>query len=129
MDVKVNFNGTEKNKNEIIYNNIIDTMEDMNISKQEQIEYLKQKITYLENTSKERAIIIITVLIGFILLLFGVYLMSINIKTYGAIFIVVSFIAVITKLILVIRKLQASSKDGKFDSVEQLRKILNLKLK
>ena len=46
MDVKVNFNGTEKNKNEIIYNNIIGTMEDMNISKQEQIEYLKQKITY-----------------------------------------------------------------------------------
>ena len=29
MDVKVNINGTEKNKNEIIYNNIIDTMEDM----------------------------------------------------------------------------------------------------
>ncbi len=129
MDVKVNFNGTEKNKNEIIYNNIIGTMEDMNISKQEQIEYLKQKITYLENTSKERTIIIITVLIGFILLLLGVYLMSINVKIYGAIFIIASFIAVITKLILVIRKLQASSKDGKFDSVEQLRKILNLKLK
>ena len=86
MDVKVNFNGTEKNKNEIIYNNIIGTMEDMNISKQEQIEYLKQKITYLESTSRDKTILIATILIGFIFLLFGTYLMSIDIKIYGAIF-------------------------------------------
>lgn len=129
MDVKVNINGTEKNKNEIIYNNIINTMEDMNISKQEQIEYLKQKITYLENTSKEKTTLIATILIGFIMLLFGVYLMSININVYGAILILVSFIVVTTKLVLMIKKLQASCKDSKFDSVEQLRKILNLKLK
>lgn len=129
MDVKVNINGTEKNKNEIIYNNIINTMEDMNISKQEQIEYLKQKITYLENTSKEKTTLIATILIGFIMLLFGVYLMSININIYGAILILVSFIVVTTKLVLMIKKLQASCKDSKFDSVEQLRKILNLKLK
>lgn len=129
MDVKVNINGTEKNKNEIIYNNIINTMEDMNISKQEQIEYLKQKITYLENTSKEKTTLIATILIGFIMILFGVYLMSININVYGAILILVSFIVVTTKLVLMIKKLQASCKDSKFDSVEQLRKILNLKLK
>lgn len=129
MDVKVNINGTEKNKNEIIYNNIIDTMEDMNISRQEQIEYLKQKITYLESTSKEKTILITTVLIGFILILLGVYLMSIDIKIYGAIFIILSFSIVTVKLTLMIRKLQASCKDGKFDTVEQLRKILNLKLK
>ena len=98
MDVKVNFNGTEKNKNEIIYNNIIGTMEDMNISKQEQIEYLKQKITYLESTSRDKTILIATILIGFIFLLFGTYLMSIDIKIYGAIFIIASFVAVVTKI-------------------------------
>ena len=43
-------------------------MEDMNISKQEQIEYLKQKITYLESTSRDKTILIATILIGFIFL-------------------------------------------------------------
>ena len=129
MEVKVNIDGTEKNKNEIIYNNVISTMEDMNISKQEQIEYLKQKITYLENSSKDKITLVLTVLVGFIILLFGIYLMSIDVKTYGAIFIVASFIAVTASLLLMIKKLQVSCKNNKFDSVEQLRKILNLKLK
>ena len=129
MDVKVNFNGTEKNKNEIVYNNIINTMEDMNISKQEQIEYLKQKITYLESSSKDKTVLLITVLVGFILTLFGIYLMSINVKVYGAIFILISFIAVVIRLLFMVKKLQDSCKDGKYDSVEQLRRILNLKLK
>ena len=129
MDVKVNFNGTEKNKNEIVYNNIINTMEDMNISKQEQIEYLKQKITYLENSSKDKTILLVTILVGFIFMLLGVYLMSINVKTYGAIFTILSFIAVVVRLKIMIKKLQSACKDGRFDSVEQLRKILNLRLK
>ncbi|MCM1370522.1 MAG: hypothetical protein NC181_01330 [Clostridium sp.] len=129
MDLKVNINGTEKNKNEIVYNNIIDSMEEMNISKQEQIEYLKQKITYLENNSKDKTTIITIVLIGFILLLFGIYLMSVDIKAFGAGLIILSFLVVVISLAVMIKKLHTACKDTKFDNVEQLRKMLNLKLK
>ncbi|MBS7021124.1 MAG: hypothetical protein KH135_04585, partial [Firmicutes bacterium] len=40
--------GNEKNKNEIIYNNIVDKMDEMNLTKEEQVEYLKSKVSILE---------------------------------------------------------------------------------
>ena len=42
MNIKID--GNEKSKSEIIYNNIVDTMDEMKLSKDDQLDYLKQKI-------------------------------------------------------------------------------------
>ena len=129
MEVKVNINGSEKNKNEIIYNNIIDKMDELNISKNEQIEYLKQKITYMESNLKSKVILVLTLIIGFLLVLFGIYLILKEVELIGIIMILVGFVGVCIKLLLINKKLNTTIKDSKFDSVDQLKKILNLKLK
>ena len=129
MEVKVNINGNEKNKNEIIYNNIIDKMDELNISKNEQIEYLKQKITYMESNLKSKVILVFTLIIGFLLVIFGLYLILREVKLIGIIMVLSGFIGVIIKLLLINRKLNITIKDSKFDSVDQLKRILNLKLK
>ena len=54
--------GDEKNKNEIVYNNIVDTMDKLKMTKQEQIDYLKLKITTLENEYQNNMIILITLI-------------------------------------------------------------------
>ena len=46
--ISILIRGNEKNKNEIIYNNIVDKMDEMNLSKDDQVEYLKSKISILE---------------------------------------------------------------------------------
>ena len=53
-NISISINGNEKNKNEIIYNNILDSMDEKNISKDEQIEYLKSKVANLESEVKNK---------------------------------------------------------------------------
>ena len=102
---------------------------ELNISKNEQIEYLKQKITYMESNLKSKVILVFTLIIGFLLVIFGLYLILREVKLIGIIMVLSGFIGVIIKLLLINRKLNITIKDSKFDSVDQLKRILNLKLK
>ena len=52
--IKITIDGNEKNKSEIVYNNVIDDMNDNNLSKEQQIEYLKERINYLETSMKNK---------------------------------------------------------------------------
>ena len=46
--LNIAISGEEKNKNEIIYNNIVEAMETLKMSKDDQIEYLKTKLNYTD---------------------------------------------------------------------------------
>ena len=59
MNIKVN--GNEKHKSEIIYNNIVESMEEMQMSKEEQIEYLKSKLSSMESQLHFNTILICTI--------------------------------------------------------------------
>lgn len=127
MNIKIE--GNEKNKNEIIYNNIIDTMDEMKLSKDDQLEYLKQKISFMESEMKNRMILALTVFIGVALLGLGIYFMFCEFFVLGSIVIVVAFGFTTIKLLLGMRKMYVMCRDNKFDKVEQLRKMLNIKLR
>jgi len=127
MNIKID--GSEKNKNEIIYNNIIETMNEMELSKDEQLDYLKQKITFLESEVRNRLVLFFTILVGAGLLGFGLYLMFIHESILGAIVIIFAFGFTTAQLLFRLRKVQMIYQSNRFDQVEQLRKMLNIRLK
>lgn len=127
-NISISINGNEKNKNEIIYNNILDSMDEKNISKDEQIEYLKSKVANLESEVKNKINLSLTIIIGFICLVFGIYLMYVNQKLIGTIFITTSFITVVILLLRMIRKYN-NVNNSKYSEVDRLKSILNSRLK
>ena len=127
MNIKID--GNEKSKSEIIYNNIVDTMDEMKLSKDDQLDYLKQKISFMESEMKNRVMLVLTILIGIILVGFGIFFMISHFYLLGCTFIIVGFFFTTIKLLLVMRKMHAMYRDNKFDKVEQLRRMLNIKLK
>ena len=127
MNIKID--GNEKNKSEIIYNNIVDTMDEMKLSKDDQLDYLKQKISFMECEVKNRIKIVLTILIGMALVGFGIFFMFSRFYILGVISIIVGFFFTTIKLLLSMRKMYVMYRDNKFDKVEQLRRMLNIKLR
>ena len=50
--LKIVINGNEKNKSEIVYNNLLNNMDSTDLSKDKQIDYLKSRINFLETNIK-----------------------------------------------------------------------------
>ena len=57
--VDISINGNESSKSEIVYNNII-----QNLDKEEQVKYLKNKVTTLELEMKNKMVALILILIS-----------------------------------------------------------------
>ena len=66
--IQVNISGEEKNKSEIVYNNVIDQMEDMKLTKAEQVQYLKTKVAALEVETRNKLTMWALIAIGFALM-------------------------------------------------------------
>lgn len=126
--MNVNINGNEKNKNEIIYNNLIDQMNSMKMSKDDQIEYLKLKVANLEAEARNRFLIIIILVLGVLFLGIGLYLMYIKLYLLGLIFVLISFLGLSLKLISS-AKSSMVIRNNKYDEIEKLKNLLNTKLK
>ena len=54
--------GDEKNRNEIVYNNVVYSMDKLKMSKADQIEYLKMKLSTLETEYQNNMLILVTVI-------------------------------------------------------------------
>lgn len=126
--MNVNINGNEKNKNEIIYNNLIDSMNEMKMSKEDQIEYLKLKVANLESEARNKFLVGILLVSGIASLALGLYLMYIQLYLLGLIFILVSFIGMAWKLVSTAKNSMVI-RNNKYDEVEKLKNLLNSKLK
>ncbi len=120
--------GDEKNKNEIVYNNIVETMEKLDMTKEEQIDYLKLKLTTLENEYQNNMIILITVFLSFTLLCVGIYLLITDDYFLGTVFIVLAFIMMVYKLIKTLAR-DRKIHNKKFVELESIRNSLNAILK
>ena len=57
--LNIAISGEEKNKNEIIYNNIVEAMESLKMSKDDQIEYLKTKVSDMEHQYQNNILILV----------------------------------------------------------------------
>ena len=96
--------GEEKNKNEIVYNNVIEAMDNLKMTKDEQIEYLKTKVANMENDYQSNITILVALLISILLLGLGLYLMAADSLLLGILLVLLSFVLIVGKLLLTIRK-------------------------
>lgn len=124
--INIYISGEENNKSEIIYNNVV---KNMKLTKEEQVEYLKQKVTTLEVEMKNKMTMVFLLLIGVVGLSLGTVFFILNIYLLGLILIFGSFLGVFTKMYLMYKSTVRVSKSVEYDKVEQIRQMLNLKLK
>lgn len=125
--LKITIDGSEKNKSEIVYNNVINSMNDTKLTKDKQIEYLKERINYLETNIKNKIHLGLIISINSIIFALGLLFMFIDIYVLGILFCVLSFVLVI--LLLYFNKNIKPEIDTEFDDAEKLRKSINSKLK
>ncbi len=126
--LNIAISGEEKNKNEIIYNNVVDAMDNLKMPKEEQIEYLKTKLSAMESEYQNSISILITVVISLLLLGLGIYLVASEQILLGTILILLAFLLTMGKLLLTLRK-YTSIRSKKYIELESLRNNLNSILK
>lgn len=124
--VKISITGEERSKNEIVYNNII---ENLKLTEEEQVKYLKNKVTNLEIEMYNKMITILLILLSIIGLTLGIGLIIMDIYILGILFVIATFVFVAIKFYLMYKKMLKITKSMEFDKIEHLRDILNMHLK
>ena len=124
--VKISITGEERSKNEIVYNNII---ENLKLTEEEQVKYLKNKVTNLEIEMHNKMITILLILLSIIGLTLGIGLIIMDIYILGILFVIATFVFVAIKFYLMYKKMLKITKSMEFDKIEHLRDILNMHLK
>ena len=118
----------EDSKSDVIYNNVVNSMENMSMSKDEQIEYLKSRISQLEFSQRCRFNYFVLGLVSFFLLVIGITFIVLNLYLVGFIFIFSTcFISCFHTY-----KLSCNNKNSdseKYDKIEKFRKFISSKLK
>ena len=120
--------GDEKNKNEIVYNNVVDAMERLNMTKDEQVEYLKTKITTLETDYQNNMMILFTIFLSLAVMSVGIYLLITNDYILGISFVLIGFALTVYKLIKALIR-DRKIRNKKFMELEGIRSSLNSILK
>ncbi len=126
--VVININDKNDTKSEIVYDNVVASMEKMSLNKSEQIEYLKTRIAELEQEQKKKYDFVILGLICLFLLVIGISLLILNFYTLGSIIIFASCIYGIFKTY----NLASTEKKfplDKYEEIEAIRNVINDKLK
>lgn len=126
--LKIVINGNEKNKSEIVYNNLLNNMDSTDISKDKQIDYLKSRINFLETNIKSKALLTLIVLINFAILCLGIFFICIDYKILGTIISLLSFISIIISLTKFYKEYNNVEMHNDFGEIDTLRKLLNSKL-
>lgn len=126
--LNIAINGDEKNKNEIVYNNVVDTMDKLKMTKEEQIDYLKTKITTLETDYQNKISILLTLVISFVILCVGMYLLAMDSYVLGVIFAILAFVVIVYKMVRA-NVFNQKIKNKKYIELESLRNNLNSILK
>lgn len=124
--VNITIDGTENNKSEIIYNNVIRNME---LSEEDQLRYLKQKVSLLEMEMRNKVWLLILTLISLGGMGSGIYFLMKDIYFLGILLVVGTFVGVVWKLFMMYKTMMNMNHNAEFDQVEHLRKMLNMKLK
>lgn len=124
--INILINGEESNRDEIIYNNLISNL---NLTEEEQVKYLKRRAMTLEQEIKNQKLTLLLCFISLIGISFGVILLVQNIYFLGILFITTTFVGVILRFHLMYKNMIEDSKSHEFDRVEQLKSILEDRLK
>lgn len=124
--INIMINGDESDREEIIYNNIISNL---NLTTEEQLAYLKNRNLILELELKNRRLTALLSFISLVGITLGIILLIQNIYFLGILFILVTFIGVIMRFYLMYKNMIESNKHSEFEKIEQLKKLLEERLK
>ncbi len=124
--INISITGDESNRSEIIYNNVISNM---SLTEEEQIKYLKRKSETLELELKNKKLTILLTIISIIGISFGIMLLVKDLYFLGTLFIVITFVGVICRFYLMYKNMIQSTKSKEFEKIENLKRILEDKLK
>lgn len=127
-NVNIIINSKDETKSQIVYNNILNNMEKMSLTKDEQLDYLKLRITELEQEHKNKLQLIILTIIFSIILAFGLFLIVDGFCTIG---IIISFAVFFTSTVTIYKlsKNWKNNIEDKYEEIETIRKLINSKLK
>jgi len=124
--INISINGDENNKTEIVYNNVI---QNMGLTSEEQINYLKSKINELELENKNRLLTSLLIMISILGMGFGLFLLIYDEYLLGSIFIITTFIGVIVRFYLMYKTEKKLNKNLEYEKIEQIRRLLNERIK
>lgn len=124
--INILINGDEKDRSEIIYNNIISNL---NLTEEEQVKYLKDKATKLELELRSRSLTMLLCIISLIGIGFGIFLLVNDLYIIGSLFITITFIGVITRFYLMYQNIINKTKSREFEKVDALKEILEDRLR
>ena len=126
--INIIINSKDETKSQIIYNNVITNMEKISLTKDEQLDYLKSRITELEQDQKNKIQLISLISLITIIFIFGLFLIVQKFTTIGIIISVLSFIIAIV-ITNKITKKQHNENNDKYEEIETIRKLISSKLK
>ncbi|MDD3341392.1 MAG: hypothetical protein PHN72_04320 [Bacilli bacterium] len=116
----------EKTREELIYNNVI---RNLHLSNADEVKYLKGKVNTLEDELKTRMMYTFILIFAFVTLSFGVILLAFDLYLLGIILIFSTFAFVVVKLILHFRSHLKNVQNDEFSKVDELKELLEKKLK
>ena len=122
--IDIRINGNEKSKSEIVYNNVIDSL-----NKDDQIKYLKSKVTLLELQMKNKIVALILFLIVLVGFSIGIYFLILDLYLLGSLVIFLTFIGVMIRFNMMYKSIIKVTHSMEFDKVEKLKKLLDKRLK
>lgn len=122
--IDISITGDENSKSEIVYNNIIQSL-----NKDEQVKYLKNKVTTLELEMKNKFIALILFLITIVGFSIGIYFLIMDLYILGSLTVFLTFIGVMVRFYMMYKSVLKVTHSMEFDKIEHLRKILNMRLK
>ena len=122
--IDITINGNEKSKSEIVYNNVMNNLDD-----KEKVKYLKSKVTTLELEMKNRLVALILILCTIVGFSIGIYFLALDLFVLGTVVIFLTFIAVMIRFYMMYKSILKVTHNIEFDKAEQLRKMLNDRLK
>ncbi len=126
--INISINDKSETKSQVVYNNVLDSMEKSSMSKDEQLDYLKTRISYLEDSTREKQFYFVCGLIFLIILSLGIFLIVLNYVTFGAILIVLSFFSNMYFTYRIAKKYKRND-DNAYEEIDAIREIINSRLK
>ena len=123
--INIKIEGNEKNRSEIIYNNLLEQLD----TKDAKIEYLKDRLTHVENDNRNRIAGTFTILLGTIILSISYVFMIMKWYFVGVSIGFIGFFGVVWKLSKLFKETLNVYKSDKFEELEQLYESLDQKLK
>lgn len=126
--INISINSKDETKSQIVYNNVISNMDKMALSKEEQLDYLKSRITELEQDHKNKLQIILLTIVFSVILAFGLFLIVQEFYTLGIIVSFTIFFAAIITIYKLSKNLK-SNLDDRYEEIETIRKLISSRLK